>query len=187
MTHGSHSDQRSKWSTASLPCRRIYFTQKTSQHPQTRESEESTIPDNVGWKALQERLELPQCASELKLRLEPCCGDMRAIGKRMAQLDPGRAVFVGEIANVLVHAIDRDAVDDASDDRIKAQRCEELADVVDSKLWDRHVQDGGGWDRGGLPVGREESREIAGEGSTWDGNDGRTEECGGASWGHRAS
>ena len=148
---------------------------KDQSTSRTRESEESTIPNDVGWKALQERLELTRCAGELKLLLEPCCGDTRAIGKRMARLDPGRAVFVGEIADVLAHTVDGDAVDDASDDRIKAQGREELADVVDGELWDRHVRDGGGWDRGGLPVGREESREIAGKGGAWDGDDGGTE------------
>lgn len=122
----------------------------------TRANRENTIPDDVGRKAQQERLEFARCTGALKLCLEPPCGDTRAIGKRMARLDPGRAVFVGDIANVLAHAVDGDAIDDAGDNGIKFQGREELADVVDGLLWDGEVWDWGRWDRGGFPVAREE-------------------------------
>lgn len=139
------------------------------------ESDKNTLPDDVGCKALQEWLELARCTGLLKLRLEPCCGDTRAIGKGMTGLDPGRAVFVGEIANVLAHAVDGDAIDGASDDGIEAQGCEELADVFNGGLRDREVRDGGVRYRGGLPVAREERRESVGGVGIWDGDDGGCE------------
>ena len=93
----------------------------------------------------------------------------------MARLDPGGAVFVGEIANVLAHAVDGDAVDDASDDGIKVHGRGELADVVDGGLRDGDVGDGGERDRGGLPVAREERGKGVGDGVVWDGDEGKSE------------
>lgn len=174
----SHSGQRSARSTACLPHRRIcYYPRQDRSASEGYESEwgAKRIPDDVWRKAHEEGLELARCAGVFELRLEPCSGDTRAIGKRVTRLDPGHAVFVCEIANVAAHTIDGDAVDDGGDDGIKFQGSEELADAVDGLFWDGEVWDGCGWDWRGFPVAREEGRERMGGGLVWDGDEGVTE------------
>ncbi len=49
----------------------------------------------------------------------------------MTRFDPGRTVFISEVANALPHDVNREAVDDAGEDGIKVYGRKELADVVD--------------------------------------------------------
>ena len=95
----------------------------------------------------------------------------------MARLEPGRAVLVGEIANVLAHVIDGDTVDDGGDNGVVLKGGDEPAEVVDGLLRDGDGPEwgGGAWDQGGFPVAREEGRDRVGGRIVWDGHECRPE------------